>query len=165
MPSDLLDALRIGQGCDIHRLVSGRPCIIGGVKFDSPVGPDGHSDGDVLLHAIMDALLGAAGLPDIGHRFPPTDMKWRNANSADLLANVWSELRSLGWSVINLDCSIITQLPKIAPRREEIQARIAALLDVSVDRVGLKATTAEQLGALGRGEGIFAQVSALLRRT
>ena len=160
------DALRIGHGSDVHQLVSGRRCVIGGVEFpDAQVGPDGHSDGDVLLHAVMDALLGATGRPDIGQRYPPADTAYKNADSSLLLSDVWAEISGAGFAVINIDCTIICELPKIAPRRVAIQARIAQLLGISVECVGVKATTAEKLGALGRGEGIFASAVVLLVRS
>ncbi len=153
--------LRIGQGIDLHKLVSGRPCVIGGVKIDSNVGPEAHSDGDVLLHALMDALLGATGNADIGQRFPNTDARFKNSDSSALLLNVWEELGK-SWAIINIDCSVVCEIPKIAPYRTAMRKRIAELLGTGEDRVGIKATTAEKLGALGRGEGILAQVVVLL---
>lgn len=158
---EALAELRIGQGIDLHRLVIGRPCVIGGVKIDSSVGSDAHSDGDVLLHALMDALLGAVGHPDIGARFPNTDARFQDADSSALLADVWGEL-SKDWAVINIDCSVVCETPKIAPYRAAMKRRISEILQTSEDRVGIKATTAEKLGALGRGEGILAQAVVLL---
>lgn len=154
--------LRIGQGYDVHRLAAGRRLILGGVEIASPLGLDGHSDADVLLHALGDALLGAAGLGDLGELFPPGEARWKDADSADLLRLILERVRARGWRVVNCDLTLIAEAPKLAPHRPAIRERIAALLGVTVDEVGLKATTNERLGALGRGEGMAALAVVLL---
>jgi 2-C-methyl-D-erythritol 2,4-cyclodiphosphate synthase len=148
--------LRIGNGYDIHRLVSGRPLILGGVSLDHPegLGLDGHSDADVLVHALMDALLGALGLGDIGRHFPPEDERWRGADSLVLLARVMELVRERGWA----------ERPKLRPHIEAMRASIAGPLGVAMDRVGVKATTNERLGPTGREEGIACHAVALLQR-
>lgn len=154
--------LRIGQGYDVHRLVAGRRLVLGGVEIPSPLGLDGHSDADVLLHALGDALLGAAGLGDLGELFPPGEARWKDADSADLLRRILERVSARGWRVVNCDLTLIAEAPKLAPHRPAIRARIAALLGVTADEVGLKATTNERLGALGRGEGMAALAVVLL---
>ena len=155
---------RIGHGYDIHRTVAGRPMILGGVHFaDSPVGLDGHSDADALTHAICDALLGAAALPDIGHFFPNTDPAYKNIDSQLLLARTCAALRERGYEIVNLDASLIAERPKIAPRLAEMRARLAASAGVSVDQIGLKATTHEGVDEIGRGLAIAAHAVALIR--
>ncbi len=154
---------RNGLGVDSHRLVAGRPLILGGVEFQSELGLDGHSDADVLTHAVIDALLGAAALGDIGAHFPDSDERWRGADSIDLLSKVAGMLVGGGFSVVNIDATVIIEQPKIGPRRAEIAERIAAALGIEVGRVNVKATTAEQIGAFGRGEGAAAIASATLR--
>jgi 2-C-methyl-D-erythritol 2,4-cyclodiphosphate synthase len=157
--------LRIGHGYDIHRTVAGRPMILGGVHFaESPVGLDGHSDADALTHAICDALLGAAALPDIGHFFPNTDPAYKNIDSQLLLARVCAALRERGYEIVNLDASLIAERPKIAPRLAEMRARLAASAGVSVDQIGLKATTNEGVDEIGRGLAIAAHAVALIRK-
>lgn len=159
-------SIRSGIGYDIHRLVAGRPLIIGGVEFDSDVGLDGHSDADVLLHAIADAILGAAALGDIGQHFPPGAPEWAGADSVALLTACVGKVRSAGWDVGNVDATVIAEAPKINPRAGEMRGRIAVALGVEVDAVSLKATTNELLGAIGRGEGIAAlAIATILRRT
>jgi 2-C-methyl-D-erythritol 2,4-cyclodiphosphate synthase len=156
---------RIGHGYDIHRTVAGRPMILGGVHFaESPVGLDGHSDADALTHAICDALLGAAALPDIGHFFPNTDPDYKNIDSQLLLARVCAALRERGYEIVNLDASLIAERPKIAPRLAEMRARLAASAGVSVDQIGLKATTNEGVDEIGQGLAIAAHAVALLQK-
>lgn len=157
--------LRIGQGYDVHRLVAGRRLVLGGVEVPSPLGLDGHSDADVLLHALGDALLGAAGLGDLGELFPPCEARWKDADSADLLRRILERVTSRGWRVINCDLTLIAEAPKLSPHRLAIRSRIAELLGVTADEVGLKATTHERLGALGRGEGMAALAVVLLAGT
>lgn len=157
-------SLRIGQGFDIHRLKRGRPCRIGGIDIPSPVGPDGHSDGDVLLHALCDALLGATGKTDIGDLFPNTDPQLKDIDSTVLLTKVYQLIQADHWSIVNLDLTVIAETPKIGPYRTAIQERIASLLEIQPDQVGLKATTNERIGELGRGLGIAAFAVVLLHR-
>lgn len=154
--------LRIGTGFDIHRLVPGRRLVLCGVGFDFPLGLLGHSDADAPTHALMDALLGAAALGDIGHLFPDTAPEWEGADSIRLLEAVVSLLREKGWRVANADVTILAEAPKIAPRVAEMRARLAAPLAVSVDAVSVKATTMERLGPVGAREAIAAQAVALL---
>jgi 2-C-methyl-D-erythritol 2,4-cyclodiphosphate synthase len=155
--------LRVGQGYDIHRFADGRKLMLGGEEIPHPQGLAGHSDADVLLHALGDALLGAAGLGDLGTHFPPDDPRWKDARSTDLLARILELVRGKGWRVVSCDLTLLAELPRLAPHRERIQARIARLLEVSEDAVGLKATTQEGLGAVGRGEGIAALAVVLLQ--
>ncbi len=154
---------RTGLGVDSHRLVAGRPLILGGIEFESEVGLDGHSDADVLTHAVIDALLGAAALGDIGTHFPDSDERWRGADSIDLLSKVAGMLVGAGFEVVNVDATVIIEQPKIGPRREEIVEKIAGALGVEASRVNVKATTAEQIGSFGRGEGAGAVAVATLR--
>ena len=153
---------RIGQGFDVHALVDGRPCIIGGVTIPYPKGLLGHSDADVLLHAITDALLGAAALGDIGRHFPDTDPRWKGADSRVLLRGAVELLNQAGWRVGNVDCTVICQAPKILPHAPAMAANIAADLNINVSQVNIKGKTTEQLGFTGRGEGIAAQAVAML---
>ncbi|MAR06901.1 MAG: transposase [Cyanobium sp. NAT70] len=156
--------LRIGNGYDIHRLVPGRSLILGGVTLDHPagLGLEGHSDADVLVHAVMDALLGALSLGDIGKYFPPTDPKWKGADSLRLLEQVVALVNERGWSVINVDAVVIAERPKLKPHIELMRSNISARLDLPADAVGVKATTNEKLGPEGREEGISCQAVALL---
>lgn len=155
--------LKIGHGFDVHRLVSGRPLIIGGVRIEHSLGLDGHSDADVLLHAIMDALLGAVGLPDIGQQFPPDDARYKDADSTELLARVLELMKSAGLSEIkNVDAVIMAQQPRISPHVERMKERISGILELPPDRIGLKATTTEGLGFVGREEGIAASAVCLV---
>ncbi|WP_404790633.1 2-C-methyl-D-erythritol 2,4-cyclodiphosphate synthase [Altericista sp. CCNU0014] len=154
--------LRIGNGYDIHRLVPDRPLILGGITIDHELGLLGHSDADVLTHAIMDALLGALSLGDIGHYFPPTDAQWKNADSLKLLEQVNQLVRSRGWEVGNIDSVVVAERPKLKPHIAAMRDRLAAVLAIPADRVGVKATTNEQLGPEGREEGIAAYAVALL---
>ena len=155
-------SVRIGQGYDVHRLVEGRPLVLGGERIPFPLGLDGHSDADELLHALGDALLGAAGLGDLGEHFPPGEERWRGASSVDLLAHILALVRAAGWRVLSCDLTLIAQAPRLAPYRDAIRRRLAGLLAVEATAVGLKATTNEGLGALGRGEGMAALAVVLL---
>jgi len=155
---------RVGQGHDVHALVPGRRLVIGGVEIPHSHGLLGHSDADVLLHAITDALLGAAGLGDIGRMFPDTDPRLRGADSALLLGEAAARVRALGWAIGNVDATVVAQAPRLAPHLPAMGARISAVLGVSADRVNVKAKTTERLGFAGRGEGIEAQAVALLQR-
>jgi len=155
--------LRIGVGWDRHRLVPGRLCVLGGVRFaDCPVGPLGHSDGDAVAHAIIDALLGAAALGDIGRHFPDTDPAWAGADSLDLLRRTVALVAEAGWRVVNVDASVITELPAIAPRADDMAVALAGPLGVAPDAVSVKGTRGEGLGPEGRGECVTAQAVALL---
>ena len=155
---------RIGQGFDVHALVPGRELIVGGVRIPHVAGLLGHSDADVLLHAITDAILGAAGLGDIGHWFPDTDPAHAGADSVELLRQAAGAARDAGWVLGNLDATIIAQAPKMAPHLPAMKARIAEALDCDIGRLNLKAKTSERLGYVGRGEGISAQAAVLLIR-
>lgn len=153
---------RIGTGFDVHQLVEGRDLIMGGVKIPYGRGLLGHSDADVLLHAIADALLGAAALGDIGKHFPDNDPTYKGADSRVLLRGVVARVRDAGWQVGNIDATIIAQAPKMAPHVDEMRRNIASDCAVALDCISVKATTTEQLGFTGRGEGIAAQAAALL---
>lgn len=159
-----LPDVRTGLGWDSHRLVEGRPLILGGVRIESAVGLDGHSDADVLTHAVIDALLGAAGMGDIGEHFPDTDERWRGADSIALLRHVTTLVAERGWTVTNVDVTVILERPKLSPHKAAMAARIAETLGVDVERVNVKATTAERLDAVGRGEGAVAQAVATIVR-
>ena len=156
--------IRVGLGYDLHRLVEGRRLILGGVTFDFEKGEDGHSDGDVLLHAITDALLGAAGLGDIGSYFPPEDAKWKDADSAELLRAVWKDIREAGWSLVNLDCVIKLERPKFLPHRRDVIESIAGILGVEDNQIFVKAKTGEKLPPVGTSEAVEAQVVCLLEK-
>jgi len=155
---------RVGQGYDVHRLVTGRRCVIGGVDIPFDRGLLGHSDADVLLHAITDALLGAVGLGDIGRLFPDTDPQWAGADSRALLRGAMVRVAEAGWRVVNVDATVICELPKIAPHAAAMCANVAADLGVDVVCVNIKGKTTEGLGFTGRGEGIAAQAVALLAK-
>ena len=157
---------RIGNGYDIHRLVEGRDLIIGGVKLQHPdnLGLDGHSDADVLCHSIMDALLGALSLGDIGKYFPPSDQKWKNSDSLLLLSNVIELIRNQGWEVNNIDSVIVAEKPKINPHVELMKNKISHTLQIDVSFIGIKATTNEKLGPEGREEGISCHSVVLLEK-
>jgi 2-C-methyl-D-erythritol 2,4-cyclodiphosphate synthase len=157
-------SFRIGHGYDIHRTIAGRPLVLGGVKFDAPFGLDGHSDADALTHAICDALLGAAGLADIGHYFPNTDPAYKNADSQVLLQRVIAGLSERGWAPVNIDATLIAEKPRIAPHLAEMKAALAASTGLPVDAVGLKATTNEGSDDIGRGLAIAAHAVALIRK-
>jgi 2-C-methyl-D-erythritol 2,4-cyclodiphosphate synthase len=149
--------MRIGHGFDVHALVAGRKCIIGGVEIAHEKGLDGHSDADVLLHAICDALLGAAALGDIGQHFPPTDDTYKNADSRELLRRVVALLKAKNYSVNNIDATVICEAPKLSPHTAQMCANIAADCNINVSQVNVKATTTEKLGFTGRGDGIAAE--------
>jgi 2-C-methyl-D-erythritol 2,4-cyclodiphosphate synthase len=155
--------IRIGHGFDVHQLVDGRKCIIGGVEIAHDKGLLGHSDADVLLHAICDALLGAAGLGDIGRHFPDTDSQYQGADSRELLRKVIALLKNAGFSVGNIDATIIAEAPKMAPYIPTMVANIAADSNLELSRVNVKATTTENLGFAGRGEGIAAEAVCLIQ--
>jgi len=154
--------MRIGMGYDMHRLVSGRRLILGGVEIPFEKGLLGHSDADVLTHAICDALLGAAGLGDIGCHFPDSDPDWAGIESLKLLDQVREMIRG-DWVIANIDATVMAEVPKISPFREAMVSRLAAVLRLNPDQINIKATTLEGLGAVGRGEGIAAQCIVLLR--
>jgi len=156
--------LRIGQGYDAHRLVEGRPLVLGGVNIPCDRGLLGHSDADVLTHAVMNALLGAASLGDIGHHFPETDDKWKDAVSVELLGTVVEMLWKHGWRVENVDCTVVTEEPKLAPYVPRMKENLAVVMNLEGARVSVKATTTEGMGFSGRGEGIEAHAVALLVR-
>ena len=157
---------RIGNGYDIHRLTTGRDLIIGGVSLDHPrnLGLDGHSDADVLSHAIMDALLGALSLGDIGKYFPPSDSKWKDADSLFLLAKVVELIRNKGWRINNIDSVIVAERPKFKPHIEIMKENIAKIVSLDKDLIGIKATTNEELGPEGREEGISCHAVVLLEK-
>ena len=155
---------RIGTGYDVHRLKAGRKCVLGGVEIASDVGPDGHSDADVLLHAITDALLGALGEGDIGTFFPPSDPRWKDAPSEKFVRHAAALARKHGYAVGNVDATLIAERPRIKNHVPAMRRSIAGMLGVDASQVGVKATTHEQLGAFGRGEGLAAHAVALLVR-
>lgn len=157
--------IRIGNGYDIHRLGPNRPLILGGVALEHSLGLVGHSDADVLTHAIMDAILGALSLGDIGHYFPPTDPQWAGADSIELLKQVDALIRDRGWSVVNIDSVVVAERPKLKPHIAQMRATLAQALQVAPEQVGVKATTNEQLGPTGREEGIAAYAVALLSQS
>jgi 2-C-methyl-D-erythritol 2,4-cyclodiphosphate synthase len=159
-----MTSLRIGQGFDVHALVAGRALIIGGVNIPYEKGLDGHSDADVLLHAITDAILGAAGLGDIGRHFPDTDPAFKGADSRKLLREAAARVKQAGYAVVNIDCTIIAQAPKMAPHVAAMAANIAADCGVDTNCVNVKAKTTERLGFTGRGEGIAAEAVTLVER-
>ena len=154
--------MRIGHGYDVHRLVPGRALILGGVRLDYPLGLDGHSDADVLTHAVMDALLGAAGLGDIGRHFPDNDPTYRGIDSQILLSKVRELLAAKGFRIGNLDVTVIAQAPKLAPHLAAMEQTLAATLEIDPARINVKATTEEHLGYTGRGEGIACHAVCLL---
>lgn len=159
--------IRIGQGFDVHRFSppeEGRPLVLMGLQVPHDQGLAGHSDADVMLHALMDALLGAAGLGDIGQHFPDTDASYRNADSLELLKRVMTKLHTLGWRVGNADVLLIGERPKLGPHRQAMRERVAPVLGVEVEALNVKATTTEKLGFTGRGEGLAAQAVVLLLR-
>lgn len=156
--------LRIGLGVDAHALVAGVPLVLGGVELDFPAGLAGHSDGDVIAHALVDAVLGAAGLGDIGSLFPSGDERWRGAVSLDLLREAYAQVRAAGFELVNADCVLIGEAPRIAPHREEMRRRLAEAMGVEPERVNVRATTTDGLGFTGRGEGLASEAVALLRR-
>ena len=156
--------IRIGEGWDVHALVPGRKLILGGVEIDHSAGLLGHSDADVLLHAITDAVLGAAGLGDIGRHFPDTDAQFKGANSSVLLQEAMRRVRAQGWELVNVDSTIVAQAPKLAPYMAAINAGVAQALGVALDQVNVKAKTAEKLGPVGMGQSMEARAVALLHK-
>ena len=157
-------SFRVGQGYDVHALVKGRKLILGGVEVPFAWGLDGHSDADVIAHAIGDALLGAATLGDLGAHFPPGDPEWAGADSMHLLQLIAERLRAEGWAIANVDATLLAQAPKIRPHVDAMRANIAAALSIALDTVSVKATTTEGLGFVGRQEGMAAMAVALLVR-
>jgi 2-C-methyl-D-erythritol 2,4-cyclodiphosphate synthase len=156
--------LRVGLGYDVHRVKAGRPLVLGGVRFESDWGLDGHSDADVLSHAVGDALLGAAGLGDLGEHFPPGDARWKDASSLDLLARIAALLTARGARIVNVDAMLVAEAPKLSPHRATMCANVAKALGIGTDAVSIKATTNEMLGAVGRREGLAAMAVALVER-
>jgi len=158
-------SLRVGLGYDAHRFDRERPLVLGGVTLRDHDGLHGHSDADVLTHAVMDAVLGAAGLEDIGHYFPDTDPAYAGVDSVGLLTRVAGLLRTAGWAPVNVDAVVICEEPRIAPHRAAMRERLAAALGIAPEQVGVRGTTTEKMGFTGRGEGIAAQAVALVERT
>lgn len=157
--------IRIGHGFDVHPLVTGRKCVMGGVDIPFEKGLDGHSDADVLLHAICDALLGAAALGDIGQHFPPSDSRYQGIDSRQLLRHVVSLLQAKGYAITNIDSTVMCELPKLSPYTQQMRSNIAQDCQVSIDAVNVKATTTEKLGFTGRGEGIAAEAVCLIHKS
>ena len=157
--------IRVGQGFDVHAFADGDHVMLGGVRIGHDKGLAAHSDGDVLLHALCDALLGAAALGDIGHHFPPGDTEWKDASGARLLQAVMDKLQQKGWSAINLDLTVVCEQPRVKPHIASMREIIAPLTGLSMDAVSIKATTTEKLGFCGRGEGIAALATVLIRRS
>jgi 2-C-methyl-D-erythritol 2,4-cyclodiphosphate synthase len=157
--------LRIGLGVDAHAFAEGVSLVLGGVRFDHPRGLAGHSDGDVIAHALTDAVLGAAGLGDIGSLFPSGDETPEGVDSLELLAEAYRQVRAAGFELVNADCILIGEEPRIAARREEMRQRLSGALGVALDDVNVRATTTDRLGFTGRGEGLAAQAVALVRKT
>ncbi|HEX3256574.1 MAG TPA: 2-C-methyl-D-erythritol 2,4-cyclodiphosphate synthase [Gaiellaceae bacterium] len=155
--------LRVGIGIDAHAFSEGEKLVLGGAEFAGP-GLAGHSDGDVVTHALIDAILGAAGLEDIGALFPSGETKWEGASSLALLSRAYETVREAGWELVNADCVLIGEEPRIAPARDEMRSRLAGALEVAPDRIAVRATTTDRLGFAGRGEGLAAQAVALLGR-
>lgn len=155
---------RIGSGFDVHRLTAGRPLVLGGVTIPWDRGLLGHSDADIVIHAVMDAILGALALGDIGHWFPNTDLAFRGVASTRLLADILRSPQVQGWQIVNVDVTLLAENPKIAPFRDQIRQSLAVVLGIPLGRVSLKATTTEQLGFTGREEGMAAQAVVLLQR-
>jgi 2-C-methyl-D-erythritol 2,4-cyclodiphosphate synthase len=154
----------VGIGFDSHRFAAGRKLVIGGVEIPYERGLDGHSDSDVLTHAVIDALLGAAGIGDIGEHFPDTDERWRDADSLELLASVVERVRADGFEVVNVDCTVVMEAPKLLPYKAAIRERLAVVLGIELARVNVKASTGEGMGFVGRGEGVATLAVAGLRR-
>ena len=159
-----MNSIKIGLGYDLHRLVEGRKLIIGGVEFPFEKGEDGHSDGDALLHAITDALLGASALGDIGSFFPPEDKKWKDADSIELLKTIWQKVQENGWQLVNLDCVVKLEKPKFLPQRQKVIQNIANALNVDTEKVFVKAKTGEKLDSVGSGNAIEAWATCLLSK-
>ena len=157
-----MSGVRVGQGFDVHRFGPGDHVMLGGIRIPHDHGVEAHSDGDVVLHALTDALLGAAALGDIGHHFPDKDPQWAGAESSDLLRRVLKDLRAAGWQPLNVDCTILAERPRIAMHVPAIREHISDVLDISVSAVSVKATTMERMGFIGREEGLAAMAVALL---
>ncbi len=156
--------MRIGSGFDVHKLVADRPLILGGLHIPHEMGLIGHSDADVLMHAITDAILGALSLGDIGSWFPDTDDQYKNIDSGMLLKKVWDGILMNGWKLVNLDSTVLAQSPKLRPYIDEMRTNIANILEVEIDLISVKATTTEKLGFIGRAEGIAAEAVVLLEK-
>jgi 2-C-methyl-D-erythritol 2,4-cyclodiphosphate synthase len=154
--------LRVGLGVDAHAFADGVPLVLGGVRIDSPRGLAGHSDGDVVVHALIDAILGAAGLADIGAMFPSSDPQWEGASSLDLLSRAQEAAKLVGYDFVNADCVLVGEEPRIAPQRAEMRKRLADTLGVDETKINVRATTTDRLGFTGRGEGLAAHAVALL---
>ena len=159
-----MSELRIGLGVDAHAFADGIPLVLAGIQFDQDRGLAGHSDGDVVSHALIDALLGAAGLGDIGTLFPSDDDSLHGVSSLLLLRNAYGKVRSAGYELVNADCVLIGERPRIAERSDDMRARLAETMGVETDRIAVRATTTDRLGFTGRGEGLMAQAVALLRQ-
>ena len=159
-----MSELRVGLGVDAHAFSDGVPLVLGGVTIESPQGLAGHSDGDVIAHALIDALLGAAGLGDIGSLFPPDEPEWEGALSLDLLRNAAAEVRKAGWELVNADCILVGEEPRIAPLREQMRDRLAEAVGADRERINVRATTTDKLGFTGRGQGLAAEAVALVER-
>ncbi|HEY3206398.1 MAG TPA: 2-C-methyl-D-erythritol 2,4-cyclodiphosphate synthase [Gaiellaceae bacterium] len=155
--------LRIGLGVDAHAFSDGVQLVLGGVAIESPRGLAGHSDGDVIAHALIDALLGGAGLGDIGSLFPPGEPEWEGASSLDLLRRAAAQVREAGWELVNADCVLIGEEPRIAPFREQMRERLAEAVGADAERINVRATTTDKLGFTGRGQGLAAQAVALVK--
>lgn len=163
--TERLPLWRVGLGHDVHRLEAGRPFVLGGVRIEHDRGPAGHSDGDVLLHALTDALLGAAGLGDIGEWFPDTDPKWKDANSATFVTVAYNAVKERGFSIGNLDCTVFLETPKLKPHKPAIVSNLANLLPCEPENINVKAKTGERVGPVGRQEAVAADVIVLLHST
>jgi 2-C-methyl-D-erythritol 2,4-cyclodiphosphate synthase len=160
-----MSELRVGIGVDAHAFADGVPLVLGGVPIPAKRGLAGHSDGDVIAHALTDAILGAAGLADIGALFPSDDPQWEGSSSLDLLTRAYAEVQDHGYTLVNADCILIGEDPRLAPHREAMRTRLAGALAVDVHCIAVRATTTDRLGFTGRGEGLAAQAVALLRRS
>jgi 2-C-methyl-D-erythritol 2,4-cyclodiphosphate synthase len=158
-----MSELRIGLGVDAHAFSDGVPLVLGGVAIESPRGLAGHSDGDVIAHALIDALLGGAGLGDIGSLFPPGEAEWEGASSLDLLRRAAAQVHEAGWELVNADCVLIGEEPQIAPLREQMRERLAEAVGADAERINVRATTTDKLGFTGRGQGLAAQAVALVK--
>ena len=158
-----MSELRIGLGVDAHAFSDGVPLVLGGVAIESPRGLAGHSDGDVIAHALIDALLGGPGLGDIGSLFPPGEPEWEGASSLDLLRRAAAQVHEAGWELVNADCVLIGEEPRIAPLREQMRERLAEAVGADAERINVRATTTDKLGFTGRGQGLAAQAVALVR--
>jgi 2-C-methyl-D-erythritol 2,4-cyclodiphosphate synthase len=156
--------LRVGLGYDVHAFAEGRKLVLGGVEVPHPAGLEGHSDADVLVHALMDAILGAMRAGDIGSHFPDTDPAYEGVSSLELLRSVGQLMREAGWRLVDADCVLVLERPRISPHRDSMRAAMSSALGVDLEHVGLKATTTEGLGTTGRGEGVAAQAVVLLER-